>query len=185
MDPQVPPPRERGVLPRHLVAELIHHVDEATAADICAALLDGADPRSYPTAFPYLADRATERFLAGTWGPEYWSRVWGARGLLYVWSSDAAGPVVAGLADEAWRVAEMCLKVSAKRELAPAGDGAVRLARHDLSRVRAAAMRVLGTVGDTEHVATVTSCLDDPEPDVRRHAHRALVAMTHRLDLAE
>lgn len=185
MDPDLPPPAQHGVLPQRMLAELAAHVGEATAAGVCADLLGGADPRDYPTAFPYLADRATERFLEGTWGPAYWSRVWGARGLLYVWSGDAAGPVVAGLDDPEWRVAEMCLKVAAKREIGPAGDGAVQLSTHELSRVRGAAMRVLARVGDTEHVDAVHTALDDPDPEVRRHAGRALEAMTERLDLVE
>lgn len=185
MDPELPPPAQHGVLPQRMLAELAAHVGEATAAGVCADLLAGADPRDYPAAFPYLADRATERFLAGTWGPAYWSRVWGARGLLYVWSADAAGPVLAGLDDREWRVAEMCLKVAAKRELAPAGDGAVRLSTHELARVRGAAMRVLARVGDTEHLDAVHAALEDPDPEVRRHAGRALEAMTERLDLAE
>ena len=56
----------------------------------CAALLSGADPHGYETALRYLAGRPAAPFLAGTWGPAYWSRVWGARGLLYVWNDDAA-----------------------------------------------------------------------------------------------
>lgn len=165
------------------MARLAADVGEPEAAGICADLLGGADPRDHPATFPYFADLATEKFLAGTWGPEYWSRVWGARGLLYVWSDPVAPTVVHGLSDEAWRVAEMCLKVAARREIAAAGDGAVPLAGHELSRVRAAAMRLLGAVGDTEHVDTVELCLDDTDPEVRRHADRALRAMTRRLDL--
>jgi len=184
VDLDVPPPRDLSAPPRTLMAELARHVDQAAAAQVCTDLLGGADPHDYPGALAYLAGRGTEKFLAGTWGPKYWSRVWGARGLLYVWSSDATPAVLAGLSDPEWRVAEMCLKVSAKREVPTAGDGAVQLADHELARVRAAAMRLLGKVGDTEHVATVRVGLDDPDADVRRHADGALLAMTERLDLA-
>lgn len=176
-------PAHLDASPRLMFGELAQHIDEATATGICADLLGGTDPRDYPTAFWYFGARGTEKFLAGTWGPEYWSRVWGARGLLYLWSDDVSSTVLTGLSDEAWRVAEMCLKVAAKREVGGAGDGAVRLADHELSRVRVAAMRVLAVVGDTEHVDVVTERLDDPEPVVRRHAGLALLTMRERLDV--
>ena len=121
--------------------------------------------------------------LAGTgdWKP-YWSRVWAARGLLYVWDDCAAPAVLAGLTDPAWRVAEMCLKVAARRDL-PAGDEAVRLARHELPRVRAAALRALGAAGDVEHVPAVRGALEDDAEEVRAAAARALDRMRTRLDL--
>ena len=40
-------------------------------------------------------------------------RTWGARGLLHCWDDAATDAVVAGLGDEHYRPAEMCLKVSA------------------------------------------------------------------------
>jgi hypothetical protein len=49
---------------------------------------------------------------------QYWPRVWGARALLYAWTDEAEGAVVAALADEHWRVREMAAKVVAKRGLA-------------------------------------------------------------------
>jgi HEAT repeat protein len=49
--------------------------------------------------------------------------------------------------------------------------------------VRAAACRTLGSVGDTEHIAVVEGCLDDPHPEVRRAAARALGAIARRLDV--
>jgi HEAT repeat protein len=112
----------------------------------------------------------------------WWARVWAARGLLYV-RDDTAGPAVLDrLDDGAWRVAEMCLKVSARREL-PCGDGAARLGTHDLPRVRATAARALGTCGDSEHLAAVRLLLDDPDADVRRAATRAVEHLEQRLDL--
>jgi hypothetical protein len=181
----LPDPEENDT-PRDRLARLAAHLGEADAARRCASLLaapappDGPDDRA---TLRYLGGRSGEALLAGSasWRP-YWSRVWAARGLLYVWDDDAGGAVLAGLADEAWRVAEMCLKVSALREL-PAGDDAVRLADHDLSRVRAAAVRALGAAGDVEHVAAVEDALDDEAEEVRRAAHRALGTMRNRLDL--
>lgn len=116
-----------------------------------------------------------------SWKP-YWSRVWGAHGLLYVWDEDAAPVVLDRLRDEHWRVAEMCLKVSVRHEL-PCGDDAVRLASHTLPRVRAAAVRAIGVCGDTEHAAVLHDLAGDPSDDVRRAAARAGERLESRLDL--
>ena len=91
--------------------------------------------------------------------------------------------MVAGLADEHWRPAEMCLKVATRHAVAGAGDGAAALAGHPLPRVRAEALRTLGACGDTEHVDVVSDLLDDPEAQVRRQAARALDRLATRLDL--
>jgi HEAT repeat protein len=77
----------------------------------------------------------------------------------------------------------MCLKVSAKHDVAGSGPGAARLTRHELPRVRANAVRTLGVVGDTEHAADVVAVLHDPEEWVREHAARAYTRMARRLDL--
>ena len=115
---------------------------------------------------------------------DYWVRTWGARGLLYVWDDSAAPAVVAGLDDEHWRPAEMCLKVSTKRELGEAGPRAAVLAVDgELPRVRVQALRTLGAVGDTEHVDVVRELLDDEDQAVRRQAARSLSLLARRLDL--
>jgi hypothetical protein len=178
------PDREAGhPSPRDLLARLAAHVGEARAAQLCAELLAAAEPGDHAETVLYLGGDAGRSVLEGTrgWKP-YWSRVWGARGLLYVWDDSAADAVLDGLDDPAWRVAEMCLKVAASRGL-PAGDGAVRLADHELPRVRAAAVRALGAAGDVEHVAAVHAATDDEAEEVRRAAVRALEQMSARLDL--
>lgn len=183
MPGELPPPDDLTAIPRALLADLAALVGEDGAARRCADLLAGADPARHADLLPHLAGRPGAVYFEGGW-TDSWPRVWGARGLLYVWHDDAAGAVLAGLRDEAWRVAEMCLKVSRVREL-PAGDDAVRLAGHELTRVRAAAVRALGAAGDVEHVATVEDALDDEAEEVRTAAHRALGAMRTRLDLDE
>jgi hypothetical protein len=180
--PPLPPPQDIAAPPAALLAELDYHVGSATAALCCADLLDGAEPAAYADVLPYLCGRPAAPFLAGTWGPAYWSRVWGARGLRYVWDDRAAPAVLGGLADEEWRVAEMSVKVAGLRELGPAGDAAARLAAHDRPRVRLAAVRTLAVVGDTEHVEAVVAARDDPDEAVRRAAVRALGALDRRLD---
>ena len=178
----LPPPSEPNGAPAVLVTELGVRVGETTAASWCADLLAGADVHAYAHMLAYLGRNcATAAFDSG-WH-EYWHRTWGGRGLLYVWSGAVSGVVVAGLADEHWRPAEMCLKVATKREIGEAGPGAVPLATHELPRVRTNAIRCLGVVGDTEHVAVVDAAVDDADSAVRRAAARALTLMARRLDL--
>lgn len=179
---RLPPPPDLKAPPRELVAALRTHLTEADAAGRCADLLTGADPAGHADLLPYLAGRPGAAYPADGWG-EHWPRVWGARGLLYLWDDSATDAVLAGLRDDAWRVAEMCLKVCALRDL-PAGDDAVRLAQHELPRVRTAAARALGEAGDVEHVTAVEDLVDDGSEEVRRAAHRALERMRARLDLS-
>lgn len=168
-----------------LVAELSGRLGVPATVGVCLDLLGGADRLGhlpelvYLTGLPFAAGSAT---LDPDRWPDYWVRTWGARGLLYVWTDDAAPGVVAGLRDEHWRPAEMCLKVATRHDVAGAGDGAAALALHDLPRVRAQVMRALAVVGDSEHVAVVEVALDDPDPVVRRQAARAREALAARLD---
>jgi len=178
----LPPPHDMSAAPRVLVAELRDLLGEAACAEVCAELLAGAEPGRFRGELAYLGGKGGLRVPDDTW-KGYWARVWGARGLLYVWAPSAAATVVAGLADPHWRVAEMCLKVSALRELAAAGDPATALAQHDLPRVRATAVRALGLLGDTEHVVRVRATEDDEDSAVRRAAELALRRMTERLDM--
>ena len=179
----LPPRPGPGATPRMQLAELAAAVGEVEAALACAALLAANDPAEQPELLLYLGGSAGQSVLdSGSWKP-YWARVWGARGLLYVWADSVAPDVVAGLGDEHWRVAEMCVKVATRREIGAAGDGAARLAGHELPRVRAAAVRALGRVGDTEHVAVVEAVVDDEAAEVRRSGVRALRQLAQRLDL--
>jgi hypothetical protein len=153
---------------------------------VCTDLLAGAEREEYVEEL---------RSLTGhDWQPgdgvldrdawhDHWVRTWGARGLLHVWDDSATDAIVRGLADEHWRPAEMCLKVTARHDVAGTGDAAAALAGHELPRVRAQAMRALAVVGDREHVAVVRDRLDDPDAEVRRRAARALEEMERRLDL--
>jgi len=158
---------------------------EARVVEACAALLEGERPE----AFPHIAvgltghGRSIEELRSSGYAQEYWWRTWGGRGLLYVWSDSAGPTVVHGLGDEHWRPAEMCLKVAARRELAEAAEEALPLTGHDLSRVRANAVRLLGVVGDSDHVAAVRAGLGDADPQVRRASGLALERMVARLDL--
>ena len=175
----LPPPPDLDARPRELLGALRGRLTERDAAARCALLLTGAPAEEHADLLPYLAGRPGAAYPADGWG-EHWPRVWAARGLLYVWDDGAEPAVLGGLGDQAWRVAEMCLKVCALRGL-PAGDDAARLARHDLPRVRAAAARALGAAGDVEHVPAVEELFDDDAAEVRRAADRALEQLRARL----
>ena len=175
----LPPPRDLDAPVGLLVEELAAHLGVGATVEHCLALLAGADPRQHADVLPYLTGLAPDR----THRPPHWARTWGARGLLHVWVEDAAPAVVAGLDDEHWRPTEMCLKVSTRRCLGPAGPRAAELVDHPLPRVRTQAVRTLGAAGDTEHVTAVRDALDDGDGVVRRAAARALEAMVLRLDL--
>jgi HEAT repeats len=168
------------------IRELDELIGRARFVEVCCDLLAGADRTSYVPELRYLTGH--------TWDPgdpvldesvwkDYWVRTWGARGLLHCWSDTASDVVVAGLADRHYRPAEMCLKVSARYDVAGAGPGASALTTHDLPRVRAAAARALAVVGDTEHVAALEALVDDDDETVRSAAARAHAAMARRLDL--
>lgn len=167
-----------------MVEGLAAELGEGAVVEACCGLLGGAPPEDFAWAAATLSGHAAsfEQLRAEGWF-DYWWRTWGARGLLYVWSPEAVDAVVRGLADRHWRPAEMCLKVAARREIAEAAEGAARLTRHDLPRVRGTALRMLGRAGDTEHVAFVRAGLDDREEAVRRAAALALERMVERLDL--
>src|SRR3954468_17431425 len=74
------------------------------------------------------------------------------------------------------------MKVSSRRRL-PAADAGTRLSTHELPRVRAVAMRLLGTSGDTEHVDAALAGLADPAAEARGAAARAGELMRRRLAL--
>ena len=174
------------------MAERIRELDALVGRDrfveVCVDLLGGADRTSYVPELRYLTGHdwdADDPILDPTVWKDYWVRTWGARGLLHCWDDRATGAVVAGLGDEHYRPAEMCLKVAAAWDVAGAGPGAAALSGHALPRVRGQAVRTLGFVGDTEHVDAVRAALDDADEGVRRQAARAYERMAGRLDLPD
>jgi HEAT repeat protein len=182
----LPPPVDVDLPLGALVAELVAHRGEQSVVTVCLDLLEGGSREDHADELRYLTGLSFEpgstTLDPSRWKP-YWTRAWGARGLLHVWDERACAAVVAGLDDEHWRPAENCLKVATRRRLGEAGPGAVRLLGHELARERAQALRTLGAAGDTDHLDAVRGLLDDAHPDVRRQSGRALERMAARLDV--
>lgn len=127
----------RGAHPRVLLFAAARTFGEDTVRGWCARLLRGEDRDDDP-------DLA---WLGGTddWQP-YWRRVWGARGLLYVWRDEALDAVAVGLRDEHWRVREAACRVVAARRLDQLTEEVAALSDDPNERVRAAVERALHRV---------------------------------------
>jgi len=169
-----------------LIAGLADRIGVPAFVAVCVDLLGGADRELYVEELRSLTGHDWHPgdgvFDRAVWH-DYWVRTWGARGLLHVWDDSATAAVVAGLGDEHWRPAEMCLKVCARHDVAGAGEGAAAWLDAELPRVRAQALRALAVVGDTEHLELVRALLEDPEEVVRVQAERALKRMAARMDI--
>ena len=107
----------------------------------------------------------------------YWPELWGTRALLYVWNDSAIAGVGAALQNRAWRVREMATRVAASRQLR-LQDEVGALLIDEVPRVRAAAARALGAIGDD--VEVIRPLLKDPEIEVRRGAQQGIDAIRKR-----
>ena len=169
-----------------LIVGLAERIGVPAFVAVCTDLMGGADREQYVEELRSLTGHdwhPGDGVLDRTSWADYWVRTWGARGLLHVWDDSATLAVVAGLADEHWRPAEMCLKVTAKHDVAGAGDAASLLLSNDLPRVRAQALRALAVVGDNPHIEMVRDRLEDEDEAVRGQAERALTQLATRLDV--
>lgn len=79
----------------------------------------------------------------GEGGPDYWLKVWAARGLLYAYDDSAASAVLVVLDDEHWRVREMAAKVCARHRIEDALPQLDALRRDPRPRVQRAAERAI------------------------------------------
>lgn len=131
MPAAVPP---RGAHPRVLLASAVQALGEPAVVAWCVRLIRSRELDTDP-------DLA---WLGGTedWAA-YWRRVWGARGLLYVWDDAATSAVATALDDEHWRVREMGCRVVARHRLRVLTGEVAGLADDPSDRVRAAAGRAL------------------------------------------
>jgi HEAT repeats len=126
--------------PRDRIARLSAQRGEPAVVEGCITMLAGND--ADPVVVDALGGRHANRVIDHTTG-EYWGRVWGARGLLYVWGDEAIPVLRAAVRDEHWRVREMVAKVVAKHRLDELAADVAPLRADGVPRVRAAAERAL------------------------------------------
>lgn len=129
--------------PRDRIAVLCAQRGETAVVEGCCALLAGRDADA--AVVDALGGRHANRVIDHPPG-EYWGRVWGARGLLYVWGDEAIPALRAAVRDEHWRVREMVAKVVAKRRLDELAGDVAPLRADPVARVRVAAERALVTL---------------------------------------
>lgn len=132
-----------GTTPRRSVEAESKRQGKAAVVAGCRELLAGreADPRLILA----LGGRPA-RWAAGfdePAGPAYWLRVWGARGLLWVWDDEATPSILAALNDDAWRVREMATRVVIRHGVHDALPLVNRLRTDPNARVRKQAERAV------------------------------------------
>jgi HEAT repeat protein len=162
--------------PGDRIALAIDKYGEREVADRASALLRGTNEGE--EFLLWVGGRHAQGILDGA-PALYWPEVWGARALLYAWDKDAATVIRSSLANQAWRVREMCCRVVAARAL-PFGADLTPLLGDEVARVRANAARALGVVGDYDQAVAVKKLVKDPELDVRKQAGAALKVLAER-----
>ncbi|MFD5213596.1 HEAT repeat domain-containing protein [Microbacterium sp. NPDC058345] len=131
-----------GISPRESVRrECARRGAEAVVAG-CAALLLGraADAE---LVFALGGPPARWALTGGEGGPDYWLKVWAARGLLYAYDHSATPAVLGALTDDHWRVREMASKVCGRQRIDAAVPYLEALTRDSSARVQRAAERAL------------------------------------------
>ena len=162
--------------PGDRITAAVARFGEQAVVDRCASLLMGGNEGE--EFLLVVGGRHAQGVLDGA-PPLYWPEVWGARALTFVWAATAASAVHRGLGDQAWRVREMCARVVFLRRLEEQ-EALTLLLTDEVARVRGAAARALGEVGDESHVEALTLLLKDDEKEVRRSAHDAMVRLEKR-----
>jgi len=173
--------------PRDLVREAVRTFGTDAVVDSSVRLLEGAaDVAELPVPLTYFGGaHAAAELRRGSLRErqqDHWPRIWGARALRYAWVDHAEAAVMTGLRDPAWRVQEMSAKVVALRELGSAADQLGPLVGSEVPRVRVAACRALGVVGEFEHAKLLLGLTDDDSVAVQIAAEAALRRLRLRLD---
>lgn len=181
--PSRPQPSDLYAHPRQLLEQAEHIHGPQAVVDTCLALLAGeTDYDLLPVALTFLGGAgATARLSRGDLvarGQSHWPRVWGARGLRYVWLPYAEPGIVSALHDPSWRVREMAAKVVGQHQCGSAAKALEPLLGGELPRVQVAAIRALALVGEIEQAVLLDS-VETSESTV----HVALAAARRTLRL--
>ncbi|WP_235590675.1 HEAT repeat domain-containing protein [Leucobacter sp. G161] len=158
------------------IAKAVEHYGEAEVVARSISLMDG---RYEGEEFLlYVGGEHAQGILNGA-PVLYWPELWGLRALQHVWSDTAISPVLESLKNPAWRVREMGCRVIASRGL-PAADELLALTADGTPRVRAAAARALGAVGNPDDLEGLRAFTKDPVLEVRRSAQQGIDALRSR-----
>lgn len=131
-----------GLTPRQSIEQECKRRGREAVIVGCGHLIVGK--ATDPELLMALGGPGAEKFLDG--GPHvdmYWLRVWGTRGLLWVWDDSVFDAVSVALDDDAWRVREMAAKVVARHLLGDALPKVAGLRNDPVPRVRSAAARAV------------------------------------------
>jgi HEAT repeats len=137
-----------GKSPRESIEQECESRGKAAFVDGCIELLEGREAN----AGLIVALGGPPARWAGTdqrGGPDYWLRVWAARGLLWAWGDAALPSLMKALDDDAWRVREMAVKVVARHRLNAAFPAVADLQNDPVARVRAVASRAVARLANT------------------------------------
>ncbi|BBY26986.1 HEAT repeat domain-containing protein [Mycolicibacterium sediminis] len=117
-------------------------------AEACCRMLDGDD--SDPGLIVALGGPPGQALIDRGLPPHlrYWLRVWAARGLFWAWDDLALPQLIEAGEDEHWRVREWVGKIAGRYALPRTREVLERLVHDDVPRVRTAAVRALGVLGD-------------------------------------
>lgn len=140
-----------GLTPRQSIDAECCRRGKEIVVEACISLIRDED--TDPALVIALGGPGAAKFFDGAQHADsYWLRVWGVRGLLWVWDDSALDGIQVAMGDESWRVREMAVKV---------------VARHHLSDALPAVTELRNA---------------DPVPRVRRAADRAFAALAHEVD---
>ena len=114
--------------------------DEVVAG--CMSLLNG-DSADAELIYALGGPPASWVFTGDAPGPDYWLRVWAARGLLWAWDDAALPCIMTALEDDSWRVREMALRVVARHRLDDAVTTVAPLQGDPVARVASASPRAI------------------------------------------
>ena len=131
-----------GITPQQSIERECARRGHADVVAGCRALVRGEQVD--PDLLMGLGGPTARKFLDGDVHDDtYWLRVWGARGLLWVWDDVATAELLLALSDDSWRVREMGLKVIARHRLGDLLTDVVAVRSDPVARVRQAADRAL------------------------------------------
>ena len=131
--------------PRARVAAAVDSYGEQVVVGWCTDLVRRSSPGGVPREAALVLGGRHAAILVDDPSADHawWWRVWGLRGLLYVWDDRARSTVTGALDDEVWRVREGALRVVARRWIDDDLQQVSDLREDPVERVRSAAARAL------------------------------------------